>query len=126
MAPDCRRVGEPCKGHAQHLFGDATSGLDDLAVVGGHLAIASLVDDQPAAQIRVLVRQIVDEADRLQARANGLVESDKVARIVRRIAMESPSKQIADEEFGIRDFLDANDVVDRRGDNVVRWLRGAA
>src|SRR5205814_8946226 len=120
VTPDRGRVRESSERYAQELLRNASRSLDHLAVFGWHLAIASLIDDQPAAQIRVLVRQIMDEADRLQPRAKRLVESDEVARVVRRIAMESPTKQIADEEFGLRNLLDANDVVDRRGHPVRR------
>ena len=42
------------------------------------------------------------------------------------MVLAEEKKQIADEEFGIRNLLDANDVVDRRGDDVGRRLCGAA
>src|SRR5207245_7556531 len=52
VAPDCGRISKPGESRAQHLLRDATSGLDDLAVLRRHLALPSRVHPPPAAQLR--------------------------------------------------------------------------
>src|ERR1700736_977332 len=110
ISPNSWRISKARECGAQHAFSDASGGLYVLAMFRWHLAIETIVYDQPAAKKRILKRRIVYVADCLIIVQTGAIEGHEVPRIVRGVRAETATEEVTNIEFGFRDFLDSKDV----------------